>query len=171
MSLLLSLDLGTNLGWARLMTGLGAAGVGSLIDAGTVELASRKELVEAKRHRWDRRLDLRAERLAAWLDAQEGVSMVVFEDVKFASSQAQAHLWASFRGVVWSWATHHSIKIDCLDTSKLKLWTTGNGAAKKDSMRFYAERRWSDLVLPKHDDNAVDAICLLKWAMQTYDYQ
>lgn len=157
---LLSLDLGTYLGWA---TGP------SLIDAGTVELATRKELVEAKRHRWDRRLDLRAERLAAWLDAQEGVSMVVFEDVKFASSQAQAHLWASFRGVVWSWATHHSIKIDCLDTSKLKLWTTGNGAAKKEEMRLVAKRRWPDLVKSGHDDNAVDAICLLKWAMQTYD--
>lgn len=159
---ILSLDLGTKTGWAYRKDD-------NFETAGTFVLATPKELTEAKSHRWDRRLDIRCERLAAWLDSRL-VDFVVFEDVRFASSQAQAHLWASFRGVLWSWATRHHVKIDCIDTSKLKVWTTGSGVAKKEQMRAAAETRWPSFVKPQHDDNAIDAICLLQWAMVTYGY-
>jgi Holliday junction resolvasome RuvABC endonuclease subunit len=94
--------------------------------------------------------------------------LLVFEDVKFASSQAQAHLWASFRGVVWTWAARNHICIDCLDTSKLKLWTTGHGNATKEAMKIAACKRWPDVVKSGHDDNAIDAICLLQWARESH---
>lgn len=133
-----------------------------------MELASDKNLRYAKKLRMDRRLDIRIAALTDWLERQTSVQLCVFEDVKFASSQAQAHLWASFRGVVWSWAARRGMDIDCLDTSKLKLWTTGHGGATKEMMAAAAARRWPWLNTDKYDDNGVDAICLLQWARETY---
>lgn len=158
----LALDLGTHLGWAKHCTHAEET------TAGTKLLATDKELRDAKKLRLDRRLDLRVNTFTDWLENQVSVHVCVFEDVRFASSQAQAHLWASFRGVVWSWATRRALTMDCLDTSKLKLWTTGHGSATKEMMAAAAARRWPWLNTDKYDDNGVDAICLLQWARETY---
>lgn len=164
---ILALDLGTQLGWATLHTGLGAMGVGELTDAGTIVLAGAGDLKFAKKTRLDRRLDIRIKAFADWLWESPKNDWIIFEDVKFASSQAQAHLWASFRGIVWGYAAITGTKTECLDTSKLKLWTTGNGGAKKEAMRIAARTRWPDLVCLEYDDNAIDALCLLQWARET----
>lgn len=163
---ILALDLGTQLGWATLHTGLGAMGVGELTDAGTIVLAGAGDLKFAKKTRLDRRLDIRASTLTDFLWGQTRPDWIIFEDVRFASSQAQAHLWASFRGVVWTYARVKGVETDCLDTSKLKLWTTGNGGAKKEAMRIAARTRWPDLVCVEYDDNAIDALCLLQWGKE-----
>lgn len=160
-SSVLALDLGTSLGWATVKAF-------DKFEAGTEVLATPKNLKLAKNLRMDRRLDIRASRMAYWLSNQPSPDLLVFEDVRFASSQAQAHLWASFRGIVWAYAHEHAIVTDCLDTSKLKLWTTGAGNATKEMMAAAAAKRWPWLGTDKYDDNAVDAICLLQWARETY---
>lgn len=155
----LALDLGTNLGWARLRT---------VTEAGTVLLGTDKDLRLAKKARLDRRLDIRVRALVDWLDCQGPINLCVFEDVRFASSQAQAHLWASFRGAIWAWAAHSAMQIDCIDTGKLKLWTTGAGNATKEMMAAAAAKRWPWLNTDRLDDNGVDAVCLLQWAREAY---
>lgn len=156
---ILSLDIGTSLGWATSTPG-GVA-------AGTLVLGTDKNLKYAKKLRMDRRLDIRALALALWLEAHAPVDWCVFEDVRFASSQAQAHLWGTIRGVVWSWAARRGINIDCLDTGKLKLWTTGHGGATKEMMACAALRRWPEHTVGRNlGDDAIDALCLLQWARE-----
>lgn len=158
---ILALDLGTHLGWAKLCTTAGET------TAGTLLLASDANLRHAKKLRMDRRLDIRISKLAGWLEVNP-VQLCVFEDVRFASSQAQAHLWASLRGVVWSWAARREMDIDCLDTGKLKVFATGAGNATKEMMAASAAKRWPWLMSDRYDDNAVDALCLLQWAREVY---
>lgn len=161
---ILALDLGTNLGWAKFCSYAGT-------EAGSIELASKKNLRYAKKMRLDRRLDIRINAFTDWLERQGSVQLCVFEDVKFASYQAQAHLWASFRGVVWAWASRRGMDIDCLDTSKLKLWASGHGGATKEMMAAAAKRRWPTLAGSgpiELDDDGIDALCLLQWAQETY---
>lgn len=157
---ILALDLGTQLGWAR------QDEFGSIF-SDTLVLAGAGDLKFAKKMRMDRRLDIRVGALTDWLWERTKHDWIVFEDVKFASSQAQAHLWASFRGVVWAYAHRTGTQIECLDTSKLKLWTTGHGGADKAAMRTAAVSRWQNRVRLGMDDNAVDALCLLMWARET----
>lgn len=151
---ILALDLGTKLGWARHH---------KTVTAGTLLLSPEKDLREAKKLRLDRRLDLRATFFSHWLESQTA-NLVVFEDIRWASSQAQAHLWGTLRGVLWSWAARKYVTIDCLDSSKLKKWTTGSGAADKQDMLNAATARWPELIQSSWDDNAIDAFCLLQWA-------
>jgi Holliday junction resolvasome RuvABC endonuclease subunit len=170
---ILALDLGTKTGWA--LSGLHA----SAIPAGTWILESPAGMRYAKKLRMDRRLDPRIMALVNHLGEthrRTPLDYIVFEDVRFASSQAQAHLWASFRGAVWAFAHLNGIQVDCLDTGKLKKFATGDGSADKPAMarglieQFpFQYQHEKDLVKCRItgtllDDNAVDAIILLHWA-------
>lgn len=143
---------------------------------GTWNLATRKNLQYAAKLRMDRKLDIRA--LALWTRLQNyrDTDYIFFEDVRFARSQAQAHLWASFRGVVWAFASSIGCQTECLDTGKLKSFATGRGDAKKPQMAAaWVRKHPGRYVLEKElvkdtfsgtflDDNAVDALHLLDWA-------
>jgi len=156
----LALDLGTRLGWAHGQTS------GLTEDFGTELLAPESILKAARRERFDRRLDPRIPRLFSFLKDVHRVfplDWIVFEDVQFASTTLQAHLWASLRGTVWVFAAENRLKIDCLATGKLKLFATGHGGADKASMER-ALRRDPKFSEKEMDDNAVDAVHLLKWS-------
>ena len=170
-------DLGSNLGFA--------VNGPARICAGTIKLATPFQLRAAKANRLDRRLDVRISAMHQWVHnfiKDWGPKIVVFEDVQFAKSQAQAHLWASFRGLLWGLCLTHKIeRVDCLATGKLKIFATGNGHADKDAMAAALLKRepeefsvatggllWksSGNVL---DDNAIDAYLLLRWAQRVYN--
>lgn len=169
-------DLGSRMGFA-------AQGPARIV-AGTLPLATDGQLKEAKKTRADRRLDIRVVHFFEWLDSffkAWGPKTVVFEDVQFAKSQAQAHLWASYRGALWAACIQHRIpRVDCLATGKLKIFATGNGHADKDQMAAALLRREPNEfsaapggLLQKSsgnvlDDNAVDAYLLLRWAQSVY---
>ena len=174
---ILSLDLGSKTGWA-----LSCAGA---ITAGTWTLATPAEITKAKKFRLDRRGDPRFFALLHHLSAvyafrygDEPLDWVVFEDVEFCKSRMQAHLWATWRAAVWGTFGLKGVPIDCLATGKLKSFATGNGGADKDQMaraltldpRYALDKGGvrdtltSDLL----DDNAVDALHLLHWAMKTF---
>jgi len=174
---ILALDLGTKTGWA-----LSGCHV-SAIFAGTWVLESPAGMRYAKKLRMDRRLDPRIMAIVNNLreiHRKTPLEYIVFEDLRFASSQAQAHLWASFRGAVWAFAHLNGIQVDCLDTGKLKKYSTGSGSADKRWMAAALVQRFpahfkdfsgEKKSLVKHletgtllDDNAVDAIHLLNWA-------
>lgn len=174
----LAIDLGSHMGFAF--------DVPFRTMAGTVNLATDAMLRTAKATRADRRLDVRAGAMYRWLNEllhRHGPpDVLVFEDVQFAKSQAQAHLWASFRGVLWSVALLHAVpRVDCIATGKLKIFATGHGHADKDDMALALLKREpvqfsrtpsglkqlsTGSIL---DDNAIDAYFLLRWAQSVYD--
>jgi len=173
MKRVLALDLGSKTGWA--LSGLHS----SAVPAGTWVLETPRGMRYAKKLRMDRRLDPRVMALVNHLvevHRKTPLDYIVFEDVKFCSSQAQGHLWGSFRGAVWAFAHLHGIQTECLDTGKLKIFATGSGSADKPAMAWALVRQFSGVFshekgLVKHretgtllDDNAVDAIHLLNWA-------
>lgn len=171
---ILALDLGTKTGWAL----LSSAGV---VTAGTWVLGDRKSAAYAAKLRLDRRCDPRFLALMGHLEkvrAAVPLDWVVFEDVEFIKSRKQAHLWATWRAAVWGVFGIRGINIDCLATGKLKQFATGNGGADKDRMaraltldpRYTLDKRGVRDTLTGEllDDNAVDALHLLHWAMKTF---
>ncbi|NOS67027.1 MAG: hypothetical protein HOO67_01525 [Candidatus Peribacteraceae bacterium] len=166
----LALDLGTTTGWAY-------RGPGGF-SAGSWELMTRRELTAQSALRMDRRQDGRVirfwDRLEDFFQAHP-VEWLVFEDVRFTKGLLQAHLWASFRAVVWLTAHRRKMKVECLTTDRLKAFATGNGCATKEAMAAWLPRKCkevrffdgatrlvdSNAIL---DDNAVDAAHLLLWA-------
>jgi len=157
---ILALDIGTKLGWA--------VGTPTEVECfGTEILARDKDITAFRKLRWDRRLDPRIPTLFRFLvktHLEQKLDWVVFEDVQFASTTLQAHLWASLRGAIWVFAAENKLSIECLATGKLKLFATGNGAADKDQMERALRRDTRFFSEIKLDDNAVDAIHLLKWS-------
>jgi Holliday junction resolvasome RuvABC endonuclease subunit len=169
---ILALDLGTKTGWALSRDGA--------ITAGTWVLASPVEIKRARKHRLDRTCDPRFLRLFRHVEAvveQVALDWIVFEDVEFSKGRMQAHLWASWRAVVWAQGLFGR-KIDCLATGKLKSFATGNGGADKDQMaraltldpRYRLDKGGVYDTFQKKilGDDAVDAVHLLQWAMKTF---
>lgn len=174
---ILSLDLGTNTGWA-----VGQDGV--LTDCGTWKLATAKEIALAGKNRMNRRLDPRVSEL--WKNLLKtqfsgpSLDWVVFEDVEFTTHRMQAQLWPTWRAVVWMFALmHHNVKVECLGVKKLKLFGANHGGATKEMMAAALVKQDPRFVMEKGlvkdmvsgtllTDDAVDAIFLLKWAMKTF---
>jgi Holliday junction resolvasome RuvABC endonuclease subunit len=176
----LALDLGTNTGAAF-----------GIAESRAWELDKGTNLVKNKDERTNRRLDPRHAKLWDLLCAAHecrSLDYIIFEDVQFGKSLAQVQLWSSFRGVVWAFAHHHFIPVECLDTWKLKQFATGTAHADKCAMaralvkqhptvytleeitrtvkkfrvKFSVARRVSDGTLLTDDE--VDAIHLFTWA-------
>jgi hypothetical protein len=168
---ILALDLGTETGYA-----MGTEGYP--LSCGTIFLAQPKELKCQKRLRMDRRLDMRFPRLVEFLRKTclyLRPDYVVFEDVQFASTSCQAHLWATWRAAVWSLCHEKGIIPECCPVGTLKKFATGSGRAEKSDMarhlcqknpRFvYSKGVVFDTVTSQTiDDNAVDALHLWHWA-------
>jgi Holliday junction resolvasome RuvABC endonuclease subunit len=169
---ILALDLGTTTGWA-------IRDAGGTLRAGSARLASEKQLSEQRKLRGDRRSDIRIRALWEFIEDMEesvGFDAIVFEDVQFVRSTAQAHLWASFRTTVWLYAYLHEKTTECLATGKLKMFATGSGSATKEMMAVWLVQKHTEIfgfydgatrLLDNDailDDNAVDATHLLLWA-------
>lgn len=172
---LLGLDFGTKTGWA---SGERAGFPAS----GTWVLATSKQLQMAKKLRLDRRADIRVMALLLCLEKEflaRPFQWLVYEDVLFQSSRAQTQLWASFRGAVWAFCHRFDVQPECLNTSSLKKFATGNGHADKTDMaRALCKAEPPVYTLGAHggvldgrtgeilDDNCVDATHLLRWGLQ-----
>jgi hypothetical protein len=172
---ILALDLGTTTGWA--------VREGGRLLAGSKLLLDRKGVTLQAKRRGDRRLDRRMPALYVFIEALEEdygpFDWLVFEDVQFGSTTMQAHLWASFRTVVWIYAWYCKKNTECLATGKLKVFAAGHGAATKNMMAAWLAKKCpkdfklSDKAIvgvdknEKIDDNGVDAAHLLLWAEST----
>lgn len=173
----LALDLGTSLGYAF------DAAHGGLV-AGTIELATPKEVTKWKRERLLRRTDPRAIRCFRWLRKtvqDHNIRRIVFEDVEFCSQTYQCQLWASLRTCVWIMVFVEPVPyIEAVPVMTLKKFATGTGKATKSMMaaaliskcpgRFSAVGCRKDGQVKDEktksflDNNAVDALWLYRWA-------
>lgn len=174
---ILALDLGTNTGFAY--------NVDNTFHCGTKLLATKQQLAEQKRLRFERRMDRRVMELFRWvrsLAESHHIELIVFEDVLFSSTTYQTQLWASLRAAVWL-ACPANVATDCVAVGSLKKFA-GHGGATKEMMGLFLCRadtrfcrigkvnpkfffRQSTDLLQPIDDNAVDAIWIWKWAQAT----
>lgn len=151
---ILALDLGTKTGVAW--------NFGEMPGAATKTLATPKEVAQWRKERLDRRCDPRVTRLYSWLAAADAPDIVVFEDVEFQTYTYQTQLWSAFRSALWL-AFHMRSLIECVPVTTLKKFATGSGQADKARMRKALFTRFPQ-TRPDLDDNAVDALWILKWA-------
>ena len=169
----LSLDLGTDTGWALAQNG-------AILDSGTLQLALDTELELQRREGKDRTLDIRFSRLFTFVKTQveQGVTRIVFEDVGFVSTRMQMQLWTSLRSTLWMAALLYSeVSLFCVPVTTLKQFATGNGHAKKPEMleallaqdpgayRFVQPNLLQKPNKTLADHNEVDAIWLARFAM------
>lgn len=166
----LALDFGTTTGFALFDR------TGDLVSWGAWELAVLERRGGAVRRRGSkadktaakdaaRAYEPRVRALAdflKWQDSQcaaEGdhLTHVAFEDVKFATSAAQGHLWASLRTAAWL-ALGRDVVWQCEDVGTLKKFATGRGnALKPDMLAALPLELKKRAAREKLDDNAVDA--------------
>ena len=152
---ILALDLGT-------FTGV-AWNYGPPPWATTWKLATPKEVTAWGRNREVRRCDPRIERLKHNLEHFSlHPDLVVFEDVEFSTYTKQTQLWASFRTVIWVVFGGRAV-IDCVPVTTLKKFATRNGNADKAQMKAEMFKQYPDTD-PNLDDNAIDALWIIKWA-------
>lgn len=151
--LILALDLGTHTGWA-------CRGLRGEMLAGTWDFVQKKGPCCAV----DPRLVLFRQKLVE----ETRIDLLVYEDVQFMRGRAQAFLWSGFRTVLWLFAHDYNIPIICCPVKTLKKFATGNGNADKDEMASALFLRDDIKDMPANvsdlDDNAVDAVHLLRWA-------
>jgi len=156
---ILALDLGT-------VTGVCYGSSPEKLEAYPLVLATKKEMLAARKIRDDRRRDPRIIRFQEHLEAlheREKFDLVVFEDVLFSSYTAATQLWASLRSVVWL-TFPAPTTIDCINTSSLKKFATGYGGAKKQEMVQAAIKALGNGFKKKTlDHNVADAISLWFW--------
>jgi Holliday junction resolvasome RuvABC endonuclease subunit len=170
---ILALDLATLTGWAY----RDRAGI---VTAGSWLLQDRKVTSAAAKERMDRKLDARVPALyrkvvGVWNEHRGGpgpnnpIDFVVFEDVQFGGYTQQNQLWSSLRTAVWLFCYNYGIPIDCCPVTTLKHFATGSGAADKTFMMAEAAKAFPDVAIV--DDNAADALHLLRWAIVTHERQ
>ena len=152
---ILALDLGTHTGFAR--------NFGPLPWAGTWHLAKPQEVTEWHQKRLDRRCDPRISRLYAKLcNNIIEPDLIVFEDVEFTTYTKQTQLWSALRTAIWI-AFDRKAVIECVPVTTLKKFATGSGAADKVGMKRALCKQYPGEA-DNLDDNAIDAIWILKWA-------
>lgn len=179
---ILALDLGTTTGWATNKC------LGDDFALGQILLAKPKEITLWRKKNLDRRKDPRFHRLVQHLQTMSrGCSVVIFEDVKFATYTYQAQLWPTWRAAIWSVVPEECI--ECVPTNVLKQFATGHGGASKEAMlkamlrdepgRFRLDNRLkkghvvvdNEALNKGHGetfltDDAVDAYWLYRWAKE-----
>lgn len=162
----LALDLGTKTGYAFTS--------GGRIDSGTWQLTTPAKGRSKDADYDDRDMDPRFAELWTKLSSvfnhcayrKSPLTHIFFEDVEFLSYQKQAQLWGGFRAVVMAFASlcTPSLLTRGVAVGTLKKFATGSGAAKKEHMKMALQRqgKWN----PKMDDNCVDAVHLLNFAIR-----
>lgn len=152
---ILALDIATACGYAY--------NQGATVTAGTWKLASAKEVTVWGKDRLTRRRDPRVERLCENLTQLPNFDIIVIEDVQFASTRKQAHLWAALRSAVW--LCGKAKVFEAVDVQKLKKFAF-SGRADKLAMSAALKAQHPSLWKAEYDDNVIDAIWIWLWGQQ-----
>lgn len=173
---ILALDLGTTFGWAYCRRGREGIYYERGIEVGSHRLATAEEVADWGITRMTRRNDPRVGRFYQWMDKgleRYPVDIIVFEDVQFSTFTYQVQLWASLRAAVWMVANEHGLRTECVPVSTLKKFAGSGGLNKAGMAKAAVSGRFQphpeglfdsqkNCVL---DDNAVDALHLMKWSL------
>lgn len=152
---ILAIDIGTSTGWAY--------NRGDEFFAGSWKLASPKEIEKWGKERLTRRKDPRVERLCEKLSALPEFDVIVIEDVQFASSRKQAHLWAALRSAVWLCGKTRIFEaVDVKTLKKFAISGNADKAAMSTSLLLQHPEFWR----AEYGDDTIDAIWLYLWAQK-----
>jgi Holliday junction resolvasome RuvABC endonuclease subunit len=145
---ILSLDLGTNTGWALLNRD------GSIM--------SGCECFKPQRFEGG---GMRYLRFKRWLNEMKqcagGIDTVFMEEVRRHVGVDAAHAYGGFLATLTAWCEHHNIPYQGVPVGTIKRSAAGKGNANKDAMIEAAKR----LGHKPSNDNEADAICLLHYAI------
>lgn len=145
---LLTLDLGTQTGWAlRQPDGVIASGSetfkpGRFEGGGMRFLRFKRWLTEIKQ-------------------STDGLDAVYFEEVRRHASVDAAHAYGGFMAHLTAWCEHHQIPYQGVPVGTIKKHATGKGNAGKEDMVAAMRAKGFQPV----DDNEADALALLHWAL------
>jgi len=163
---IIGLDLGTTTGFARLVTDNPAGGS---ICAQSITLANQPALAKLKKTiglRALRDYDPRPAALRTWLKQELRLLpdpiKIFFEDVQFAKSLAQAQLWGTLRGAMW---TLPGVEFVGVPVQTLKSFAK-SGGQDKASMASALARMFPSVRLENADDNQIDAIWLALYGLR-----
>ena len=146
---LLALDLGTTTGWAlRYSDG---------------SITSGSESFKPQRFEGG---GMRFLRFKRWLteikQSCSGIDALHFEEVRRHVSTDAAHAYGGFLATLTAWCEHHQIPYQGVPVGTIKKHATGRGNASKGEMIASVRARGHTPV----DDNEVDALALLHWAIE-----
>ena len=146
---LLALDLGTTTGWAL-------RGRDGHISSGSQSF---------RPHRFEGG-GMRFLRFARFLtdiqQCNDGLELIVFEEVRRHAGVDAAHAYGGFLGQLTAWCEHHQIPYQGIPVGTIKKHATGKGNASKDEMVASVRTRGH----APADDNEADAIALLYLALE-----
>lgn len=141
---ILSLDLGTQTGWAIKKPD-------SDIISGTVCLC----------HEEERDRDIRYLCFRDWLNnliiKYPDITQVYYEIVRRHLGILSAHVYGGYRGIMLAWAYDHNIKCMCYSPATIKKYITGKGNASKQQVIDAIKERGYDPC----DDNEADALAIM----------
>ncbi len=120
---ILSLDLGTNLGWCLVKNGV-------IVQSGVFPLKTKSEKPGSKLSRFEN----------DFLRRFVGVSEIVYEEVAFVSYEYQHRLYSALWGIVSMFTYRHNIRLIGINASTVKKQFTGDGHAKKVAVCEQAHR-------------------------------
>ena len=147
--IILTLDLGTTLGWAL-------RGDTGRIFSGTVSFKPRRFEGGGMRY-------LRFKRwLAETHQVSGGIQAVYFEEVRRHLGVDAAHAYGGFLAHLTAWCEHHEIPYQGVPVGTIKQFATGKGNAPKEAML----KAMQALGYVPTDDNEADALALLHWAIK-----
>ena len=150
----LALDFGGKTGWA----------VGSVSEVptfGTWHIAPARGDSPGVRY-----INLRAN-LAKVLAGFGKIDLVCYEQCHHRGGAATEYA-AGCATHVQAWCAENGIAHTSVHSATLKVHATGSGRAYKDAMGRAATAKWDKLPLAQADDNAIDALWVLDWALNKY---
>lgn len=149
MTILIGLDMATQLGWA-------VAENGVITDSGTESFHTKKmQGAGMKFLKFERFLD-------QLLEKHGHITAIFFEQVVARQPSVKAdHSYGGFQGVLTTWCEKHQIPYQGIAVNTNKKFATGNGNASKKMMIEAAQNLW----LHPKDDNEADAIHIVNYAL------
>jgi len=147
---ILSLDLATTTGWARLANGV--------FDAGHVKFARKT----GRKNFPDDHEGIVFYQFNRWLETrliEDGPAFIVYERAGHFPSAAAAYMACGLRGILMAKAAFYGIQLATYSPLTLKKWATGTGKAEKPAMLAAARKLTGGEDLADH--NAADALIML----------
>jgi hypothetical protein len=97
----------------------------------------------------------------------DGLDLVVYELVEFASTTYAAQLYGQFLGILFAWCAHHRIEFAGVNVSTIKVHAVAAGAVKakgKGAKKAITLSAAALLGVPTDSDDEADAVVLLDYA-------
>jgi Holliday junction resolvasome RuvABC endonuclease subunit len=146
---ILTLDLGTQTGWAAHVSGVTVSGTQSF---------------QAQRFSGG---GMRYLRFRTWLAetiSDQKIEAVFYEEVRRHIGTTAAHVYGGFLAVLTAYCEEHNIPYEGVPVGTIKKLATGKGNANKEAMIEAAKHRWPEQDIA--DDNQADALWILAFAVE-----